>query len=362
MLKDIIHTINSRDHILFELLRQDSVTDSDIEQSVFSSFEKTRNVLKEKGVKYNNLKSALVPNNKKSEICLFFDAHKTRNSTIYGVEIMDKFLPFLKLINTCSVFHGDYVFWNKHSSENIYELEQKMIYSNHSDLRMTRVFCIYVNNVDDNFIKKINKSLSKYVAYIGYVDVTRTSKLKWLLSSMLGSFIKHNDYIIMGHEEDRSNDENVNMSIYPLEKNGFKIRSIQNILFNIFLSYKIERPVLSGFELDEEISLLVLCGISDSTENYNFYIKDDKFEYLKNAHGVNLKNAQIDSLDNDELTSLIKDNIRKNYIFNFKEAPDGAKCFGTIIEVPRKGKDNYRLTVGMKINTNDKIVEVTTVY
>lgn len=362
MLKDTIYTVNSRDNIIFDLLKQMGSNDLEIYNSIISSFQQTKEVLKKKDINYSSLKNALVPNDNKNEICLFFDSQKTANSGIYGVEIMNKFLPFLKLIDTCSVFHGDYVFWGEHGEENIKELENKINYVNQTELRKTRIFCIYINNLNNNFLEKINKSLSEYSAYVGYADVTCRSKFKWLLSFMLGSFIKHKEFIIMGHEDDRDNDENVNMSIYPLEENGFKIRSIQSILFDIFLSYKIERPVFLGFKIDEEISLLVLCGISDSLENYNFVIKDEKFKYFKDQHGDSFKNAHIDSLDINELVLLIKDNINKNYIFNFKHARDGAKCFATIIEILREKKNNYRLTVAMKINTDDKVIEVTSMY
>ncbi len=362
MLKDAIHTINSRDHILFDLLQQFGITNQGLYNEIISSFKRTKEVLKKKNVNYSSLKNALVPNGNKNEICLFFDAHKTTNPTFYGIDIMNKFLPLLKSVNTCSVFHGDYIFWNKHGEENIRELEQKITYINYTNLKKTRVFCIYVNNVPGSFIEKINKSLSNYSAYIGYSNVTCTSKFKWVLSFMLGSFIKHNKYIIMGHEDDRSNDEDVNMSIYPFEENGFTNISIQDILFNIFLSYKIERPVFPGFELDEKISLLALCGISGSLEQYNVQINEDKFNYLKKVKIINLKNAGIDILTTNELSNLIKDNLRKNYIFNFKHAIDGAKCFATIIEIPRDNKDSYRLTVSMKIEPKNKTVSVTTMY
>jgi len=356
MLKDTIYTINSRDNILFDLLQQFGITDKGLYNEIISSFKQTKQILEKKGINYSSLKNALVPQNEKNEFCLFFDTQKTLNPGIYGVEIMDKFIPFLKKVETCSVFHGDFIFWDKHGKENIEELKQKINYINHTELSKTRVFCIYINNVNKSFIEEWNKSLSNYDVYIGYVDVTRTSKLKWLLSFMLGSFIKHKKHILMGHEE------NVNMSIYSFEENGFTNISLQSILFNIFLSYKIERPVFPGFKLDEQISLLVLNGVIGSLEDYKVLISENKFTYLKNDKKINLQNANIDSLSINELSSLIKNNLSKNYIFNFKEAPDGAKCFGTIVEIPRKGKDNYRLTVAMKINTKDKVVEITTMY
>src|SRR5437764_1107441 len=77
------------------------------------------------------------------------------------------------------------------------------------------------------------------------------SYLKTHLSTVLVRLaIKHKGVVLMGHEDDRDDTEDVNMSGYAWEENGYVCRSIQGLLFGIFLSYKIERAVFGNFQAD----------------------------------------------------------------------------------------------------------------
>lgn len=360
MSQNEIFTIDARDYIFFDVVKDMGVTDSNFYDYILSSFKTMVDVLKTKNISYTNLKSALVPNANKNEICLFFDASKTIDKSVYGVEIMDEVIPLLKEVGTCSVLHGDYI-WNKNENK-ISTLEESIHYVNYANLREARIFCVYINNLTENMFESIKAELLNYSVYVGFVDTTRASFVKWYLSSMLSGFIKYKNLIIMGHEDDRDNSENVNMTIYPFPKYEFTSVSLQDKFFSPFLSYKIERPVFPGFEIDEEIAFVALSGESDSFVDYSVEITPDKFKHFKTYKKENLQNAGIDDLSRDELCTLLKQNLRKNYIFRFKKAPDSALCFGTVVELSRKNKKSYRLTVAMKVDIERKNVNVTSLY
>lgn len=362
MSQQIIYTIDARDYILFDVFKDMGVKDKNIFDHLLDSFNEMVAVLKQKGITYDALKNALVPSADKREICLFFDASKTEDSFAYGMEIMNQVIPLLNAVDTCSVLHGDYIFSGKDSENRISALEESIQYSNLTNLRKTRVFCVYINNLSESAFENIKANLSDYPIYIGFVDTSRASKVKWYLSFMLPGFIKHKKFVIMSHEEDRDNSENINMTIYSFDRHGFIPISLQENISAPFLSYKIERPIFPGFEIDEEIAFIALSGQSDSFLEYSVEIDSNKLQYLKEIKGVNLQNAGIENLNKEQLCSLVKLNLRNNYIFNFKIAPDGAMCFATVIEVPREGKESYRLTVAMKIDQSLKQVLVTSLY
>ncbi|MCF7815754.1 MAG: hypothetical protein K9M46_01865 [Candidatus Pacebacteria bacterium] len=362
MSQQVIYTIDARDYILFDVFKKMGATDASIYDHIFSSFNEMVSLLKTKGIIYDDLKNALVPTADKREICLFFDASKTKAQSVYGVEIMDLVIPLLKEIDTCSVLHGDYIFWNRDNENRISALEKAIKYSNFSDIRQTRVLCVYINNLSESAFESIKMRLSDYPVYIGFVDATRASNVKWYLSFMLPGLVKHKNFVIMSHEEDRDNGENVNMTIYPFGRHGHIPISLQEGISAPFLSYKIERPVFPGYEIDEEMAFVALSGHKDSFLDYSVEISLEKLGYLKDKKSVNLQNAGIDNFDKDQLCELLKQNLRNNYIFNFKIAPDGAMCFGTIVEIPREEKESYRLTVAMKIDQSLKRAIVTSLY
>ena len=79
-------------------------------------------------------------------------------------------------------------------------------------------------------VGRIDNGLASWEAYVGFADTTFGSIFKFLLSSMLVNIcLKAGRIIIQGHEDDRSADENVNMSGYPFEENGYVCRSIHRI-------------------------------------------------------------------------------------------------------------------------------------
>lgn len=168
----------------------------------------------------------------------------------------------------------------------------------------------------------------------------------------------------MGHEDDRSNEENVNMVGYPFEDYGYQVRSLQSSYYDIFLSYKVERAVSPGFEVDTEMSLNAVSRQVISLEDCTVQLEDAKHEYLKREKAGKLKKAGIEGLDRDELTALIKEKIAASYIYNlaFIEKHNVVK-FNLMLEVPRVGGDYpTRLVAALEYKPHEKILRVITLH
>ena len=160
--------------------------------------------------------------------------------------------------------------------------------------------------------------METYSPYVGYIPANFASKAKLFLSfSLIGGFIKNKNTIIMGHEDDVPEDENINVCGYPFSDYGYQVFSIPSSYYDLFLSYKIERPVFPGFTSDTEISLTSVSKELIPFENLILIISEQKHDYLKNFKiGLFKKSLNFLNLDREELSQMIKEKLSLNYIYN----------------------------------------------
>jgi hypothetical protein len=196
-------------------------------------------------------------------MALVFDTLVIDNSW-YGLEVFRRLIPLFSRDSNHSVLAGDYIDTGA-GQELLFEAIQSAVtLTRHVDYRhSSQFYIIYINNQTDRMVRRFHEGLCGWAGYVGYADTTYSSPFKTLLSTMLvNAFIKHRKTIIKGHEDDRPNEEDVNMSSYPFEEHGYTCHSVQSQLEGTLLSYKIERPVFPGFESDTEV--LAQCHQSQS--------------------------------------------------------------------------------------------------
>ncbi len=329
-----IHTLNARDNIMLEFLKDILELDS---EGMFLSIQSMRDTLEalllKKGVKYSELRTALTPSQNRKEIALVFDTDFTENSW-YGHEVFCQIIPLFHRDSSHSVLCGDYLNRPRNSPKLFEAFEQKVVLCrNVTYSHPTQFFIVYINNLSDAMFVEFNENLKSYPGYCGYADMTYQSDFKVLLSTMLvPSFIKHKSYIIQGHEPDRDESENVNLSGYNFEENGYRCISISDDLAGVFLSYKIERPVHSGFEVDTEMTINSVRTQSSGLYDFEVDIAAEKMDYLKKNKGASLQRAGIDHLDQDVLSHLIKSKLRMSYIYNIAHTEHNVTKFNTVLE------------------------------
>lgn len=214
-------------------------------------------------------------------------------------------------------------------------------------------------------IMDFDVSLNNYDGYVGYFNLNYSSFMKTFLSTILcKSFIKHKNYVIMGHEDDLENDVDYNMLGYDFEENNYIFKSLQSSYVELFLSYKIERPKLSEFDFDTEFSLNAVTKDITSIGNFKLIIEEDKLKYLIENKTGKMKKAGLISLEKKEIEDLIKEKIESNYIYNLSYSDEfNLVKFNIIIEISVPDSNEIvKLLVALEYLSNDKILRLITMY
>lgn len=283
----ILHIFNAQGDVRYPVMKDYfHLSDDDIYKTI--SYES--NLLKEslalKGISYDDLKGALLPNQDKNkyEICFVFDSMQISYSH-YGCFVFSHLLSLLDKNSTYSILCGDYIDILEqvpnsqlHLKSSLFEIliTNNIINYQHSN----QFFLIYFNRLTAGQHKKIVDGLSQYSWYIGYADLTHYSLFKSYISYILTNiFIKYRNQIIAPHPVDYDSEENVNIFGYPLEEYGYKIISINEESFSSFLSYKIESDVPD--ETDISFSFNALFPRFNSFDRLKFMVDDSKwYDYL----------------------------------------------------------------------------------
>lgn len=319
-------------------------------------------ILASKGIAYRELRSGLVPNTDKHEAAFIFDSTAI-DSSHYGPEVFNQILPLLEPQATQSVLCGDLL---GDDQELIVEiLSESMTLSRSFTFKhATMLYGVYINNLSDSVLTRLHQELGSFPAYLGYIPATFTSRAKIYLSlSLANFFLKHKKTIILGHEADRSNDENINITPYELENFGHKIVSLQTDLFGIFLSFKIERPVYGSFEIDTQMALNSISDNVTLLDDFVVLLDEAKHGYLINNKLGKLKKAGLADADRAHIASLIQSKICASYIYNLVYLHDhNVMKFNLIIEVDRNGGYPTRLMVALEYIPSEKTIRVITLH
>lgn len=166
-----------------------------------------------KQIEYANLKPALIPSIDRNEAGFLFDSQEI--NSWYGYAVAEQIIPLLDKRTTQSILCGDLLGDNQ---ETIFDIlnEHMVLARSFEFIHGTGIYCVYLNNLSDAAIKRIHEGLCNYGPYLGYLPATYQTRAKTYLSTTLvNSCVKYRDTILMGHEDDRPDSEDVNMTGYP---------------------------------------------------------------------------------------------------------------------------------------------------
>jgi hypothetical protein len=323
------------------------------------------NALKLKGISYDALKTALVPDRQRREIALVFDSMSIESES-YGYDVFERLIPLLDKNSNHSILVGDYLDLPGQMEKLVSAFEEAV------KLRRSVKFChptqfyiVYINNMTDLMVQNLEEGLKEYSAYVGIADMAYMSRFKIYLSTMLVNLcIKHGRIILQGHEPDRDNAEDVNMCGYPFEENGFVCRSINGDVMGVVLSYKIERPVFPGFETDTHFGLNAVSTTPLPLNDFAIQVEEAKLEYLKREKAGSMSRAGLASVDSAQLAALIRAKIQHSYIYNlsFNDEHNVIK-FNVIVEIPGgKTSERTRLLAALEYQPEKKLLRLITLY
>ncbi len=361
-----IHTLNARGNVMLEVMRgYFKLTPHHMQREIQSMRNILEDALSKKGISYSKLRTALVPDRKRREIALVFDTTSIKSSW-YGLDVFEHIIPLLESDSNHSILVGDYSGENYQieklfaAFEEAVQLRRNVIFQH-----PTQFYIVYINNLTDAMVRRFDEGLADYEAYVGFADMTYASVFKLYLSTMLVNLgIKHGSIFIQGHEPDRSEDEDVNMCGYPFEESGFTCRSVSSDLVGVLLTYKIERPVFAGFEVDTEFALNAISLLPLPLDDFKIEVEEAKLNYVKSVKKGSVERAGLEGITALELAELIKDKISASYIYNleFLEAHNVAK-FNIIIELPsRSSCEPTRLLAALEYKPEQKVLRLITLF
>lgn len=362
---ETIFTLNARENVLLDLLREEYNLDKTIIYNLLNKeFNKCVLLLEKKKIHYQDLKHSLIPSSSKNEIALVFDRRKI-NSWSYGYEIFSHVIPLLDLQSCNSILCGDYT--GDTIKEKLSSIFFKEIISKKPTIYITnnQYFIIYINNLSHKMVQTISDGLDQFQPYVGYFNLTYSSFLKTYLSFILVNFfVKCKTIILTGHDDPENSDAYENPYKQLFLENGFTCSSIPSPYFGLFLSYKIERKVYPGFDRDTDFSInLITTNVLDISD-FEILVEEKKLLYLLKAKTASLETAGLINMNISDLEANIKDKIAENYIYNltFLEKYSTIK-FDIIIETKRVDKEKLmKLIVALEYNPSKKILRLITMF
>lgn len=332
---DVIYTLEARSNFMLDVITtRFGLSEKRVFNEIQSAIAQLRPTLDSKGVQYADLKRALVPNIDREERAFVFDWTKFSTSW-YGREVLRMILPLLEKGSSRSVLVGDWA--SKYGFNGIFQESFGEVAAG-SLLDEPRaadtLYFVYLNNLTSAAITRLDAELSKHIAYLGSIDLTYTSLMKAMLSTMLvRAFIQHRTTIIQGHEDDRPDSEDVNSVGYDFEQFGYTNRSVPGWLYGWFLSYKIERPVLPDDDSDTRFSLNAMTATPYPIAQCVVELDERKLEYLQREKAGSLRIANFEALSAEQIAAQIRAKLAMNYIYHLARATDADTLkFNIIIE------------------------------
>jgi len=358
-----IFTLDARDNVLLEVISKD-VDKSAIYKIINKTFDDMVSILDQKGIKYVDLKNALIPHHNKREVAFVFNRLDI-DSNWYGNDVFSRIIPLLNKKSSHSILAGDMLGFEKYKEKIKEEFLKNLISVKDVEYKVQHQFyLVYLNNLTDEMVKNINEGLSKYTPYIGLLDLTHNSFMKTYLSMTLANCcLNFKDTVIFGHEPDRHNTENVNMSGYDFEGNDYLCKSISDDYHGLFLSYKIERQTFPN-EKDTDFSINALTDDIHQVSDLEIVVEEPKLVYLIKEKEVNLKRAELLGLTAEELAKFIKGKIKMNYIYNLTYiAEHDVLKFNVMIDVRgKKIATQVKMVASLEYQPKSKVLRLITLF
>lgn len=359
----MIYTLNARGNVLLPVtVNMFNLTNSQYAKMVLDFHNEAIIKLANKGIDYNKLKSALIPVHKnRYEIALIFDS-QIIDSDWYGNDVFEHVLPSLNKESTCSILCGD-IIADYLPCELVYKILMHDMVKIHPTtfIHPTQYYVVYINNLTSLHKETIISSLNAYQAFVGYVDTTFMSIFKSLISrSLMSICIKHKDTMILRHEDDIDDNENINNCGYKFEKYGFKYISVKQMYYDLFLTYKIESILADQEDLDYSIKAI---APHYETRTNSIYVDKNKMEYLNLEKNGLMTKQNLIKCTSEDLASLINERINKTYFYNLEYIEKySTPKFNVSLELETVEGKKRKVLVALKYSDNNDSFSLITMY
>ncbi|WP_124065895.1 hypothetical protein [Clostridium sp. E02] len=360
----MIYTLNARNNVKLQIMKKAiGLSSKDIMEMICEDAEEVGKILLKKNISYNALRSVLTPPHKvnRRELAFCFDSNRIKE-TWYGNQIMKVILPLINKKRNHSILCGDMCV---PSSLNYYVctslIDNIEFIKPLTIKRADQYFMVYINNLVQDEIKQIIEGLCRFDAFIGYGDMSYSNTLKDVLAYYLGQCcIQYGKIILLSHEDDISNDQNVNLPGYDFKSCGFQVASIQQYYYLNYLEYKIESRLLDKSDLIYCLNSISECP--QDYEDYDIIVEPKKFEYIKNKNSSVIYSTGIDTMSLEDITELLQDKLKNSYIYNLEINDYSTAKFNSIIEINKENLGTFRLLASFEYNPQNRYLRLLNLF
>lgn len=331
-----IHILNARDNVILPLMNKVNKNINMFEE-INNEFKIFLDILEKKKIQYDKLSRALIPSrdeDKYEYVFVFNSTYFYDKTMFYGQEIINKILSIINKESTQSILAGDYIKLPKAEESALKELFlEKIEYINKCIyLHNSEYYIVYINNITQNQVNDMINKLRNESYFVGVMNLKYTSRIKQYLSFILCPLcIKCGNKVIVAHPEDEDDNGNYNYQGYDYERNGFKIVSINEVYYDLFLAYKIPNGIKD--EDDLKFSYNILTNSVPEYKKIKVIIDEKKLNYLMTKKTDNMNNLGLLNITKEELEQKILINIHNNYIYNIEKNEYGDFMFNVLIEL-----------------------------
>ena len=166
--------------------------------------------------------------------------------------------------------------------------------------------------------------------------------------------------MILRHEDDIDDNENINNCGYKFEKYGFNYISIKQMYYDLFLTYKIESILADQEDLDYSIKAIAPhyeIGTS------SIYVDKNKMEYLNLEKDGLMEKLNLKDYTSDDLETLIRDQINNTYFYNLEYLEKfSTPKFNVSLELETIEGKKRKVLVALKYSDNIDSFNLITMY
>jgi hypothetical protein len=362
-----IWTLNARDTVLFDVVMQHSkLSYADLGPDLRAMHAETVEMLASKGIRYEGLRSALVPRTEPqlADIALVFDTARI-DERAYGLAIAEQVLPLLERDWNGSILEGDLIARDEDAAFAI--LQSSLQCVRPVEIANTGQLCaIYLTNLNERRKTKLLGGLLEYGPFIGFIEAHYQSQHKnWLSVILRSTYVKHGSTFIGRHEPDIEHVAEYNLGWWPLDEHRYRCVSLPSDLhYDPFLSYKIERAVFPGLESDTLHGLSTISDDPQDLDDFTVFVDPPKVKYLRSEKAGILEVAGLTEVTSEELEAQIAMKVRQNYIYALEQRPNhNLSKFNVVLEFEVDGRaEPVKLMAALAYEVEERRLRLLTMF
>lgn len=363
-MSNIIYSINAKDNGVLPVLEEHfRLNNKKMKREISNCFECLNTALKNTGVKYEDFRSSLLPaNGDKHYEYLFVYRLIPDDNSIYEY-IANNIVSLFPKDSRMNILLGDLILYNLDINQKRIVIEKlfKTLDLNIDKNWYANYFLIYVNNITNECVTKINDFFSNENYYLGCANVTFSSNFKSYISNH-SVFTK---YVKIGKNVFNS-DADVDLDKHSKIHNGFwdwkwyNIYGINDIIFDTFLRYKIDTFQGNLYSSDDfrYNKIYITSNEKEKFDIKNVEIDFGKYEYLEKTKQI-FKQINISK---EKFLEEIRNKIKQQSYYNIEIIDEfNIVKFCIFLEFENRNK-KIKKTLALKYEIDSKKIKIVSMY